>query len=113
MALPVQWANKGLAGHAEKLQSRLVLGLARARPFKLVVKKDLPRLLSTINAQLALKYDSAKATQIGKLVPAKLAVLGRLNKGATGDLEMLIKLVRLESGEILSVSLLKIDRKLL
>jgi len=113
VALPVQWAHKGLAGHAEKLQSRLVVGLARARPFKLVVKKDLPRLLSTINAQLALKYDSAKATQIGKLVPARLAVLGRLSKGASGNLEMLLKLVRLETGEILSVSLLKIDVKLL
>ena len=113
VALPVQSTHTSLAAHARKLESRLVLGLSRARPFKLVESKDLPRLLKTINAQLALKYDSTKATQIGKLVPAKLAVLGRLSKGTAGDLEMLIKLVRLESGEILSVSLLKIDRKLL
>ncbi len=113
VALPVQSSHKTLAAHAGKLESRLLLGLARARPFKLVVKKDMPRLLTTINAQLALKYDSVKATQIGKLVPAKLAVLGRLNKGRAGQVEMLIKLVRLETGEILSVSLLRIDRRLL
>ena len=113
VVLPLQSAHSSLAAHASKLESRLVLGLTRARPFKLVVKKDMPQLLRTINTQLALRYDSSKAIQIGKLVPAKLAVIGKLSKGTAGQLELLIKLVRLETGEVLSVSLLKIDRRLL
>ena len=113
VALPVQSKDRKLASHAGKLERRLVLGLARARPFRLLEQKQLPRLIATINAQLADRYDSNRAVQIGKLLPARLAVISRLSKGSGGDPEMLIKLVRLQTGEVLSVSLLKIDRRLL
>ncbi len=64
------------------------------------------------SVQLSDRFDSSKAVQLGKLTPAKLAVLGRVERAA-GKTEVLIKLVRLETGEILSLSLLKIEDRLL
>jgi hypothetical protein len=51
--------------------------------------------------------------ELGKLVPAKLAVISKLERAAGKKAELLIKLVRLKTGEILSMSLLKIDAGLL
>lgn len=97
----------------QQLQNRLALGLAHNGRFQLVERQDLPKLLATISEQFSSKYDEGKVAELGKLVPAKLAVFSRLGSGAAGRLEMLVKLVRLQTGEILSLSLLKIDPKLL
>jgi hypothetical protein len=98
---------------AEKLRSRLLLGLGRARSFQLVEHTQRPELLAALAGQLAESYDADKALEVGKLVPARLAVLGQLEAPAGRPVELLLKLVRLESGEVLSLSLLKIDRALL
>jgi hypothetical protein len=50
---------------------------------------------------------------MGKLIPAKLAVFTHVGGGGKEKVEVMIKLVRLETGEILSLSLLKIEEKLL
>jgi hypothetical protein len=110
---PVRAAEKSLEAKAKKLEAQLLVSLGRARELQLVESRDLDQVMKTLGAQASLKYDSAKVAELGKLVPAKLAVLSQLERdGATG-LQMLIKLVRLETGEILSLSLLKIDDRLL
>jgi len=97
----------------KRLQDRLAVVLAQSGRFQLVEREDLPKVLATMSEQFSNKYDGSKVAEMGKLVPAKLALFSRLSSGNEGRLEMLIKLVRLQSGEILSLSLLKIDRKLL
>lgn len=66
-------------------------------------------LLKTLSDQYSLKYDGDKVAEMGKLIPAKLAVFTHVGGGGKDRVEVLIKLVRLETGEILSLSLLKIE----
>ncbi len=109
--LPLSGAFKAKA--RAQLSRRLQVGLARTRAFQLLERESQPRLLATIAKQLGDKYDEAKATEVGRLVPAKLAVLGHIAATDKTHCELMIKLVRLETGEVLSLSLLKIDRALL
>ena len=97
---------------AQTLERRLAFALGRARAFQLVEERDKQRLLDTIADQFAVEYDESKAVEIGRLVPARLAVLSELDAGTQERFEMLVKLVRLETGEVLSLSLLKIARGL-
>jgi hypothetical protein len=70
-------------------------------------------LIRALEAQQGDNFDSRRLVEAGKLVPARLAVMSQLAEDAKGDTEMLVKLVRLETGEMLSLSLLKIDPALL
>lgn len=111
--LPLASRSARLKGTLEKLESRLQLGLAAARSFRLIEQKATPELIAVMEAQLGENYDAGKMVAAGKLLPAQLAVLGQVSEGAAGAVELLVKLVRLETGELLSLSLLKIDRALL
>jgi Mg-chelatase subunit ChlD len=98
----------------QRLERRLSLGLARAAQFQLVERDGQPALLSALAQQLSERYDEDKVAEVGRLVPAQLAVLGQVDPPAgEGPYEVLVKLVRIETGEVLSLSLLKIDRALL
>jgi hypothetical protein len=111
--LPIAAKSPGLQPVAAKLDTRLALGLAGNRPFRIVEQEKLPELLRTMAAQFSENFDQTKIAEVGKLVPARLAVIGKLDRGGPGRLELLVKLVRLETGEVLSLSLLKIDEALL
>jgi Mg-chelatase subunit ChlD len=111
--LPIQPTKKGLAAAAKKLETRLSLGLSGVREFQLLESRDLSAVVRAQSAQLSEKYDSSQAIKLGKLLPAKLAILARIEEAGPKKVEMLVKLVRLESGEVLSLSLLKIERGLL
>lgn len=106
-------SSKGKQLGLDKLERRLQVGLSRAPAFQLIERKGVPELLHTLAQQLGERYDEAQVTEVGKMVPAKLAVLGHVEPSKDGPYEMLVKLVRLETGEVLSLSLLKIDRALL
>jgi hypothetical protein len=111
--LPVAPKQKALLPVASKLQNRLAFALSRAHMFQLLEEQNRARILQTAAEQFALAYDSSKMIEIGKLVPARLAILSEIDRSHQGQLEMLVKLVRLETGEVLSLSLLKIEEALL
>jgi hypothetical protein len=113
VVLPVKFMSKRLKVPSEKLENRLALSLVQSGKFQLVEKKDLPDLIKTLSDQYSLKYDGDKVAEMGKLIPAKLAVFTNVGGGGKDQVEVLIKLVRLETGEILSLSLLKIEEGLL
>lgn len=113
LLLPLAARSAKLKGTLEKLESRLQLGLAAARSFRLIEQKATPELVAVMETQLGENYDPAKMVAAGKLLPAQLVVLGQVSEGAAGAVELLVKLVRLETGELLSLSLLKIDGALL
>ncbi len=98
---------------AGKLETQLQLGLSRTRSFQLVEGAQTDKLRQVLKTQSTLSYDETRMVALGKLVPAKLAVLSQLSRGGPGRLELVVKLVHLGSGEILSMSLLKIDESLL
>ena len=96
-----------------RLERGLALGLGRKSEFQLLETESKAVLLRALADQMTLAYNEEKIAEAGKLVPAKLAVLGQLGQGAPGRLELLLKLIRLETGEVLSLSLLKIDEQLI
>ncbi len=94
-------------------ERRLALGLSRQGSFQLLEKDRREDMLAAVAEQMAKAYDEAQMIEVGKLMPARLAVLGTVDQGEADRLELLVKLVRLETGEVLSLSLLKIDPGLL
>ncbi len=111
MVSPVTASEPRLRATADRLGARLLTGLA-ALPELQLVERATPVVLAALKSQSALRYDQTRAPGVGKLAPARLGVLSQLERAASGELQMLIKLVRLETGEILSVSLLHIDERL-
>jgi hypothetical protein len=111
--LPLSVKSKRLDAVAPQLESRLQLGLIAGTPFRLVERAAMGDLIRALEAQQGDNFDSRRLVEAGKLVPARLAVMSQLAEDAKGDTEMLVKLVRLETGEMLSLSLLKIDPALL
>ena len=109
--LPLSVKSRKLQPMATDLEARLSLGLSG--PFKLLERAGMPDLIKAVETQLGDNFDTARLGQVGKFVPARLAVLGQLAEDAAGKAELLVKLVRLETGELLSLSLLKIDEDLL
>jgi hypothetical protein len=103
---------------SRSLGDELSLAISRQKCFKLVEREDLKRVLDEVDINRA--FDPATpagtaaptAAPAGALpIPAKLLVLYRLR--AAGDqYQMFVKLVRVRTGEILSASMLKIDRGL-
>ena len=113
VVLPVRFGDKQWKDVAFGLESRLLLNLARAREFQLIEQVNLGELLKVVGDQHASKYDDRKMVELGKLVPAKLVIFSELVAKNPKTLELLIKMVRLQTGEILSLSLLKMDEALL
>jgi Mg-chelatase subunit ChlD len=113
VVMPVKPAKSGLAATAKRLETRLSVSLSQHREFQLVESGDLSAVIKAQGAQLSDKYDSDKVIKLGKLLPAKLAVLSRVEEVGGAKVELLVKLVRLETGEVLSLSLMKIEKRLL
>ena len=112
VVMPVKAASSALRPAAKRVETRLALGLSQRREFQLVEARDLSAVIKAQGEQLSDKYDSDKAVKLGKLLPAKLVVLSRIEESG-GKAELVVKLVKLESGEVLSLSLMKIEKRLL
>ena len=110
VVLPLKDADPG---RGRSLERRLAIGLSRQGRFQLVEEARRTDMLRVVADQMALAYDESRMVEVGKLIPARLAVLGAVDEPGSGSLELLVKLVRLETGEVLSLSLLKIDDGLL
>jgi hypothetical protein len=110
---------------SRSLGDELSLAISRQKCFKLVEREDLKRVLDEVDMNWAFDTAVTAAPAAGAAaavsavrpagalpLPAKLLVLYRLR--STGDqYQMFVKLVRVQTGEILSASMLKIDRGLI
>ncbi len=113
IVLPVSHKIKSKNGGLASLERRLEMGMSRSKHFQLLERRKEQELLKALSEQMSMRYDHARMIEAGRMVPAQLAVLSQLDKGEAGQLELLLKLVRLQTGEILSLSLLKIDSTLI
>ena len=98
---------------ARMLERRLAIGLSRQGRFQLIERDQRKEVLVAVSEQMAKSYDGARMVEVGKMIPAQLAVLGSIDPDTSGRVELLVKLVRLKTGEVLSLSLMRIDSKLL
>ena len=56
-------------------------------------------------------FDSHGSARVGRMLGAELAIISRL-RAKRDTVEVFVKLVRVETGEVLAVSLMKVPAKL-
>jgi Mg-chelatase subunit ChlD len=105
-------ADKGsLSAQAEYFSESVLLSASRSKIFTLVERKDLQKILEEQELQYSALADEGTAAKLGSLIGADVMVTGQVYaKG--GAYEIFFKLVRVESGEVLSVAKAKIAKEL-
>jgi len=109
--VPFQTENAALKANAEYFTSQMLLSLTTNKRFKLVERSDMQKLMEELKLQKSGIIDEEKAVRLGKLIGAKILITGKLHT-RQGNYEAFIKMLRVETGEVLSVTKLKIDSKL-
>jgi len=111
MALPISPKDASLSVNAEYFGEQLGLSLSRSKTFTMVERKDLQAILEELKLQLTGAISDKDAVKVGKLTGAKMIVAGSLY-GNAENYELFLKLLRVESGEVLSVTKARINKKL-
>jgi len=109
--MPVSTKDEELKAAAEMLEERLLLNIFPDKTFKLVERKNLRQVLEEQKMALAGLFEDEGVVEVGKLLGAETLLLSKLYKRGK-KLEMYLKLVRVNTGEIISVALLRIQGKL-
>jgi Mg-chelatase subunit ChlD len=109
--LPLLTQARDMKTAAEVLENRLLLAVARHPAFRLVERRDLRQVLEEQKLSLTGAVNEADAVKVGKIVGAQLLIVPSLTPGKTKH-ELLLKLVRVETSEVLALSLLKIAPEL-
>lgn len=111
MPLGVPDAAGSMKKQAEYFSEAMLLAAMKSRPFVVVDRKDLQKVLEEQELQYSGLVDEAKAAKLGSLLGAELIVTGSLYE-KDGKYEIFLKLLRVETGEVLSVSKSKLDKGL-
>lgn len=108
--LPIVGADSALALNAEYFGERLILAAAAIEPkrFTMVERKDMQKLLEELELQLSGLADESGIAKLGGFLGADVVVSGSLYKRAEGY-ELFLKLMRVSTAELLSVTRAKID----
>lgn len=106
--MPVSIKDKDLKAASEFLEDRLTLAMFKQPQFRILERKNIQQLLEEMKLQLSDLFDEKRTVEVGKMAGAKLALVSKLSRGKE-KIELFIKLVRVDTAEVLSVALLKVD----
>jgi Mg-chelatase subunit ChlD len=113
--LPLSPAQSGLDLNSEYFTEQLILSFGKEENFRelfrIVERKDLQTILAELELQLSDLAEEQGAAQVGELMGAELLIIGKLYSTAKGY-ELFLKLLRVETGEVLSVTKAIIDTAL-
>ena len=109
--VPLSFNQETLSLDAEYFTERLILSAESSDIFTLVERKDIQKILEEQNLQLSGVTEGEDAVKIGQILNAEVLITGNLFK-KDDAFELFLRLVRVETGEILSVTRSVIDRKL-
>jgi Mg-chelatase subunit ChlD len=113
--LPLSPAQSNLSLNSEYFTEQLLLSFGKDKTFKelfrIVERKDLQSVLEELELQLSDLAEEQGAAKVGELLGAQLLIIGKLYSTAKGY-ELFLKLVRVETGEVLSVTKAIIDKGL-
>lgn len=109
--LPVKSSNKALFANSEYFTEHLSLSLGKNKSFKQIERKNMQAIIKELELGQTGVIDEAKAAKAGKMIGANMLIVGTLYKKET-NYELFLKLVRVESAEVLSVTKAIIDSKL-
>ncbi len=106
--IPVAPNHSSLANNAEYFTERLGLALGQSDVLTQVEREDLQYLAEELGFQLSGVVDLDKAVKAGTFIGADMLIIGNLYF-KDKQYELFLKLVRVETAEVLSVTRLKID----
>ncbi|APF18442.1 von Willebrand factor type A [Caldithrix abyssi DSM 13497] len=109
--LPVSSKYPALAATAEYFTEQMILAAQKKKQFELVERKDLQTIAEELKLQLSGLVSEEDAAKVGELIGADLIVIGHLFK-TNATYELFLKLERVRTSEILSVTKAKIDVRL-
>jgi len=113
--LPLSPAQKPLRLNSEYFTEQLLLSFGQDKTFKelfrIVERGDLQSVLDELELQLSDLAEEQGAAKVGELLGAELLFIGKLYSTAKGY-ELFLKLVRVETGEVLSLTKAIIDKEL-
>jgi Mg-chelatase subunit ChlD len=113
--LPLSPAQSRLDLNAEYFTEQLILSFGKDEKlrelFRIVERKDLQTILTELELQLSDLAEEQGAARVGELMGAELLIFGKLYSTAKGY-ELFLKLLRVETGEVLSVTKAIIDTAL-
>jgi Mg-chelatase subunit ChlD len=105
--LPLSPAQSSLGLNSEYFTEQLILSFGKEQRFRelfrIVERKDLQTILSELELQLSDLAEEQGAARVGQLMGAELLIIGKLYSTAKGY-ELFLKLLRVETGEVLSVT---------
>lgn len=108
--LPIESTAESVKLDAEYFGERLIMAGAESSRFTLVERKDMQKLIDELKLQLSGVTDSDSVSKIGEFLNAELLIAGTLYEKE--GYELFLKMLRVESGEVLSVTRAKIDAEL-
>jgi Mg-chelatase subunit ChlD len=105
--LPLSPAQSGLDLNSEYFTEQLILSFGKEprfrELFRIVERKDLQTILTELELQLSDLAEEQGAARVGQLMGAELLISGTLYSTEKGY-ELFLKLLRVETGEVLSVT---------
>ena len=110
-AAPIVPTPDSMALDAEYFSEQLMLSLSQHDVFRMVERRDLQAVLEELELQLSGLLDEKNAAKVGQLIGADLLVISRMYVRDT-EYELFLRLLRVETGEILSVTKSVVDRQL-
>ncbi|MEM6730407.1 MAG: VWA domain-containing protein, partial [Myxococcota bacterium] len=108
---PFTTNNKETKSVAEYVTDQMVLYASREELLQLV-DRDLEAVAQEISIQVSELFDATKSVEVGQMVGAQVLIVGKLTVRKDGA-DLFARLVRVETGEILSVAKVKLDRNVL
>jgi Mg-chelatase subunit ChlD len=109
--IPFSSADTVDKSSAEYFAEQMNFALTRNKTFKTVERRDLQKILKELELGMTGMVEDENAVRVGKLIGARMIVTGRLYS-KNKNYEVFLKLLRVETGEVLSVNKLMIDRRL-
>ncbi len=109
--LPIHANTENSELNAEYFLEQVQLSVAQNNQFILIARKDLQAVLEEQKLQLSGLLTEAETTKIGELLGAELLLAGELYK-KDGGYDLFLKLLRVQTAEILAVTKIIIDEDL-
>ncbi|MDQ1278220.1 MAG: hypothetical protein QG555_1262 [Thermodesulfobacteriota bacterium] len=108
--IPFSPERPATTSNAEYFTAQMSFSLGKNKVFRIVGRKDMQKILDELKLQGTGIVDD-KSAAAGKLMGTSMIITGKIYL-SQDNYEIFLKLLRVETGEVLAVNKLKIDRKL-
>jgi len=109
--LPILASEPADDSTAKYFSEQLTMAISRNKSFALVERERVKAVLAELARQRSGLYDEEQAAKIGRLSGAQFLIVGKLLRRPKGY-SLFLKMVRVETAEILSVAEARIDGEL-